>query len=88
MGKECILLCFIEAVYFVDKDDCARAILARTLGVRHDLLDFLDTGQYCRELDEVGFGQVSDDLRQGRFSSARRPPEDERSGIVALDLCT
>ena len=86
VGEKGVLLGFVEAVHFVHEDDGAGAILAGALGVGHDLLDFLDAAQHRGELDEVGVGHARDDLGQRGFADAGRSPEDERAGIVALDL--
>ena len=86
VGEECILLRLVEAVYFVDKDDGARAVLPGALGVGHDLLDFLDSRQHRRKLDEVGVGHAGDDLGQRGLADAGRAPEDQRAGVVPFDL--
>ena len=39
IGKKSVLLRFVEAMNFVNEDDGPRAVLARALGVGHDLLD-------------------------------------------------
>ena len=88
MRKEGILLGFVEAMNFVDEDDGARAILARAFGIRHDLLDFLDADQHRGKFDEVRLGHAGDDFGQRGLARAGRPPEDERTGIVAVDLRT
>ena len=86
VGQKSVLLRLVEAMYFVHEDDGARAVLPRALRVGHDLLDFLDAGQHGREFDEVGVGHARDDLGQRRLANAGRSPEDERAGVVALDL--
>ena len=86
VGQKGILLRFVEAVNLVDEDDGARAVLAGAFGVGHDLLDFLDPGEHGGELDELRLGHAGDDLRQRGLAGARRSPEDERTGVVALDL--
>ena len=73
-------------MHFVDEDDGAGAVLPRAFGVGHHLLDFLDAGQHCGEFDEIGVRHARDDLGQRRLADTGRPPEDERAGIVALDL--
>ncbi len=86
VGQERVLLGFVEAVHFVDEDDGARAVLPRAFGLGHDLLDFLDAAHHGRELDELGVGHAGDDLGQRGLADAGRAPEDERAGVVALDL--
>src|SRR5271166_319654 len=70
----------------IDEDDGSRAVLAGTLGVGHDLLDLFDPGEHSGELDKLRFGQACDDLGQSSFARARRSPEDERAGVIAVDL--
>ncbi len=81
-----ILLRLVEAVNFVDEDDGARAVLPRPLGVGHDLLDLFDPGQHGGKFDELRLGHVRDDLRERGLARARRSPEDDRAGVVAVDL--
>ena len=59
---------------------------AGALGVGHDLLDFLDSGEHGGELDELRFGHARDNLRQRGLARARRAPENHRADVVALDL--
>ena len=72
---------------FVNEYDGARAILPGPLGIRHHLLDFLDARQHCGKLDEIRLRHARDDLGQSRLAGPRRPPENQRARIVALDLC-
>ena len=81
-----VLLGFVEAMHFIDEDDGARTVLPRAFGIGHHLLDFLDAAKYGGELDEVGMSHAGDDLGQRGFADAGRSPEDQRAGIVALDL--
>ncbi len=55
-------------------------------GVGHDLLDFLDAGKHGGKLDELGLGDVGDDLGERGLAGAGRAPENHRSRVVALDL--
>ena len=86
VGQKCILLCFIETMDLVNKNDGARAVLPGPFSVRHDLLYFLDPGQHGGKLNELRLGHVCDDLRQSGLARAWWSPEDERAGIVAFDL--
>ncbi len=86
MRQKSILLRFVEAVNFVDKDDSARAILASAVGVAHDLLDFLDAGEHGGKLNEVRFCNAGNDFGESGLPGAGRSPEDHRSRIIALDL--
>jgi hypothetical protein len=56
------------------------------VGVGHHRFDLLDAGEHGGELDELGVGEVGDDLGQGGLAHAGRSPEDERAGVVALEL--
>ncbi len=84
--KKCVLLGLVEAMNFVDENHGASAVLPRSLGVGHDLLDFLDPGEHGAELDKLRAGQAGDDLRQRSLAGAGRPPEDQRAQVVALNL--
>src|SRR6185437_10636629 len=86
VGKEGILLGFVEAVDFINKDDGSSAILAGAFGVSHDLLDFFNACQYGGKLNEVSLGHPRNDLRQSGLARPGRPPEDQRTNIVALNL--
>ena len=86
MGKKCVLLGLVEAMDFVDEDDRARAVLPCALSIGHHLFDFLDSGKYRAELDEIGARYPGNNLRQRGLASARRSPEDQRTNVVALDL--
>src|SRR5947207_15896210 len=87
MRQERILLRLVESMNFIHKNSRSRPILPRSFRVRHHLLDFLDSGKYRAELDELRASHVRDDLRQRSLSSARRSPENKRPDIVALNLC-
>ena len=86
VGQKGILLGFVETVNLIDEDDGARAVLAGTLGVGHDLLDLFDPREHGGEFDELRFGHAGDDLCQRGLARARRSPEDERAGVVAVNL--
>ena len=86
MREKSVLLRLIEAVNFVDENDGSRAVLAGPLRVGHDLLDLFDSGQHSGKFQEVGFGHARNDLGQRSLPRPRRSPEDERAGIIAIDL--
>ena len=85
-GRKASCWARVEAMDLVDEDDGAGAVLAGAFGVGHHLLDLLDPGQDGGELDEFGLGDFGDDLGQSGFADAGRPPEDDRTDVVALDL--
>ena len=70
----------------VDENNRPSAVLPRPFGFSHDLFNFFDSREHGREFNELRFGHVGDDLRQRRLSSPGWSPEDERAGIVAVDL--
>ena len=80
------MLGFVEAVDLIHEHNGARAILPRLFRIGHHLLDFLDAGQHRRKLYEAGLGDARNDLRQRGLAYARRPPEDDGAGVIALDL--
>src|SRR5262249_32599119 len=88
VGQKRVLLGAVEAVDFVHEENGPRAVGAGLFRVRHDLLDLLDPGEHGGKLDELRLGRVRDDLRQRGLARARRAPEDDGAGIVALDLQT
>src|SRR5690554_779142 len=71
--QESILLAFIESMDLVDEEDGAFPIEPQIFpGLFQDLPNILDPGDYCIELDKVGFGGVGNDPGQGGFPRARR----------------
>ena len=46
MRQEGVLLCFVEAVHFVDEDHRAQSLQARRTGLLDRLADVLDAGQH------------------------------------------
>ena len=76
----------VEAMDFVGENDGPRAVLACALGLCHDLLDFLYSGEHRGKLDELRLCHVRDDLGQCGLAGAGRSPKDERTRIVPLDL--
>ena len=73
-------------MYFVHEDDGPRAILARPFRIGHNLLDFLNAGQHSGKFDELRVGHARDDLGQRGFADAGRTPEEQRAGVIALNL--
>ena len=82
VGQEGVLLGFVEAVDFVDEDDGFFAALPLAFGVFHDFFNVFDAAHDCAEGDEARAGLVGDDLRQGSFAHAGRPPEDHGAQFV------
>ena len=73
VGKEGVLLSFVESVNFVDEDDGA-------------VFDFFDAGEHGAEGDEFGLREARDQPRQRGFSAAGRAPEKHRANVVGFDL--
>src|SRR5437763_12541947 len=86
MRQKCVLLGPVKTVDLINKQDGAGTVLAGLLSIRHDLLDLFDSGEHRRELDELRFGDVSNDLGQRCLARSWRSPEDDGAGIVAFDL--
>ena len=42
--------------------------------------------QHGGKLEELGFGHARDDLGQRGLPGARRSPENQRAGVIALNL--
>ena len=76
----------IEAMYFVDKQNCFLSI--HTLGVfglLYHLLHVLFSGNGCIDLGKFRTGGVGYHFCQSRFSGPRRAIEDQRAQFVCLD---
>src|SRR6185312_15292809 len=71
---------------FVNENNGTGTVLARLVGIGHDLLDFLDAGEHRGKLDELRPGEPGNYLGQGGLAHARRAPEDDGAGIVAVNL--
>ena len=57
------MLRFIETVNLINKDNGPRAVLARSLRIRHNLLDLFDPGKHSGEFDEFRLCHLRNDLR-------------------------
>src|SRR3981081_2427306 len=53
----------------------------------HHVLDFLDPRQHRAERNKVRVRHSRNQSRQRRLPASRRPPQNHRADIVALDLC-
>ncbi len=81
-----VLLGLVEAVDLVDEQDGlppGHAQLAA--GALDGRTDVLDPGRDGRDLDEPALGHVGDDVGQRGLAGARRPPQEQRHGGLALD---
>src|SRR5262249_9429816 len=88
VGKEGVLLGFVETMNLIDENNRAGAEVAGFRSICHHLLDLLDPAENGRELNEVGFGDAGDNLGQRCLSHSGRTPENDGSRIVALALQT
>ena len=86
VGKESVLLGFVEAVNFVHEDDGAVAGLGFEFGSGPDFLDFFYAGEHGAEGNEIGLGEPCDKARESGFAAAGRSPEKHGTEIVGLDL--
>ena len=86
VGEEGILLGAVEAVDLVHEEDGPGAA-APALGVGRgdDLADLLHPGQHRGERHEVGAGHRGHQRGEGGLPGARRPPQDHRVQLAALD---
>src|SRR5690242_15672447 len=86
VGKEGVLLRFVEAVDFVDEDDGAMPAARFEFGGGHDVLDFLDAGQDRAEGDKIGFGEAGNQTGERGFAAAGGAPKKHGAEIVGFDL--
>jgi hypothetical protein len=88
-GQEGVLLGLAEAVHLVDEQHRLAAPMGQ-VGAR--LLDrgphLLDAGRHGRDLHEGTVGGAAHDRGDGGLARARRPPQQQRQGLAALDQLT
>ena len=86
-GQQRILLGLVEAVYLVDKEDGALAVvLGPFLGLGHCAANLLDAGEHGVQGDEVGACVVLAMTRAKRgLAGAGRAVEDEAAQLIGLD---
>ena len=72
---------------FVDEQHRRTALVEEAVrtGLVEDLADVLDAGGDGGQGVELPVHRLRDDMGQGRLAHARRPPEDERRKVSALD---
>src|SRR6266536_314912 len=86
MRQESVLLRLVEAMNLVNKNNGPCAVLARPFSLSHDLLDFFYSREHRAEFDELCASHSRNDLRQRRLAGAGRPPENQRSKVIAFNL--
>ena len=74
IGEKRILLCFVEAVDLVHKENRPSSVVVGSFSFAHDGLDFLDPRQYRTERDKVRAGHLSNDARQRCLAQSRVVP--------------
>ena len=87
MGEKGVLLRFVEAMNFVDKNNRLVAEAARLFRHGHDVFNFFDARQHRAEWNERRLRHSRDGLGERRLADARRSPQDHRWNLVALNRC-
>ena len=77
-----VLLRLIKAVDFIDEQQRALTHAVVLLCLAHHAANFLDAARHGAEIDEIRLRPRRNDLRQRRFTHARRPPENHRRHAV------
>ncbi len=85
MGKEGILLGFVETVNFIDKEDGASLEVPVLAGALDDRFDIFLAGSDGGDFDKVGFELMREDASEGGLAGAWWPPEDEVDGLAFFD---
>ena len=86
VGEEDVLLSFVEAVDFVDKEDGGAAVEAEVAGGGFSgVADVGDVAFDAAEVDEVALGFEGDDVGEGGFADAGGAVEEEGGEAVGLD---
>ncbi len=81
-----VLLCLVEAVDLVDKQDRLLGAHAEALlRLGDDATEVGDAGGDGGDRLEVGAGEAGDDAGEGGLAGAGRSPEDHRRGFAGLD---
>ena len=85
VGQEGVLLGFVEAVDFVDKEDGFAAQAAFLLGFKDGFAHFFDAGEDGGEADEARVEGVGEEQGKGGFAAAGRAPEQHGEGFLLGD---
>ena len=85
-GQKCVLLCFRETMYFVEKKDRGTAgQLALDPGVIHDVSHIFHAGCDRGQLNKLATRRPGDNTRQCCFARSRWTPQDDgRSRPLAI----
>ncbi|VGP95111.1 hypothetical protein SB00610_04646 [Klebsiella quasipneumoniae subsp. similipneumoniae] len=85
MRQKGILLAFIEAMHFVNKQNRSSAGVAILPRALNGLADLFHPGGHRRDPFDIGAGITGDNFRQGSLAGTRRPPEDHRMQVPGFD---
>ena len=85
VGQEGVLLGFVEAVDFVDKEDGFATQAAFLLGLKDGFAHFFDAGEDGGEADEARVEGVGEEQGKGGFAAAGRAPEQHGEGLLLGD---
>ena len=77
-GQHGVLLCLVEAMDFIDKQQCAKARGTPRTGPFEDLPEIRHTGKHGRYGIECEIDPFGDEPGNGGLAGSRRPPEDHR----------
>ena len=80
-----ILLCLVEAVDLIDKDDDALPVHTTAIRLLHHRPYILDAASHRREVDKLCLRTRCDDLGECRLTDTGRSPEDHGGAMVAFD---
>ena len=83
--QEGILLGLVEAVHLIDEQEAGLAQQSRRFGSGHRLADLLDATEHRRDRQQLAAKAPGHQARQGGLADARRPPENHRMGLPALE---
>jgi hypothetical protein len=86
MGQKGILLGFVEAVYFINKEDSLRLVLFFALFGPADYFPyFLSPREDGGKKDKIGFHAPCQDSGKGGFAAAGRAPQQQRGNFLLPD---
>ena len=84
-GQKGILLCFVETVNLVGKQNRAHAHFPLFFRLNHHVFNFFDSAGNRAELNKRSVGMVRDDPRKSCFADTGRSPEDHRRNLVGFN---
>src|SRR5271170_6305667 len=84
--QKSILLRAIEPVHFIHKHNRPPPIPPRSLRLGHHFLNLFNSGKHRTEWNELRLRGPRNNPRQSSLPAPRRPPQEHRTQIVALNL--